>query len=423
MQLIVPNKLYFGTLSLNLEHKIWNEITLIMAYIKFFINTPPSRWQEGKLETIYFSYRVLNLKVATPFKIDPKNFKHEKWDEQQIVKGARLASVKQLNDDIQEFNDKLHEMRRSVEKFIEQNLTDGEEVQKDKIRAFVRQRYFPHRMQLDDGVQMPANFISLIDWFLEEHKGGSKTAGIKPLAPNTVKYYTTLKNNISEFQPKLKVTDIDDAWRRKFEKWMDAQEFSESVQTKHINTIRRLCRYAAKNHPVKAEALVWVVKNIAKAEKVSEYPALNIKQLQRLSQAEMPTKRLDDVRDWFLISCYTSFRVSELLQLDESCIKEYQGFQYLEVYEPKNRRYAIKNINQFLKPILEKRGGKFPEKISAQKYNEYLKEACRIAGLTEEVKGGKPRVVEIDGKRKRRKKQDLYPLYELISSHLSLIHI
>ena len=54
----------------------------------------------------------------------------------------------------------------------------------------------------------------------------------------------------------------------------------------------------------------------------------------------------------------------------------------------------------------------FPCSISDQKYNEYIKTVCRIAGLAEKVRGNK------FDKETKRKSTGLFPKYELITSHI-----
>ena len=64
-----------------------------------------------------------------------------------------------------------------------------------------------------------------------------------------------------------------------------------------------------------------------------------------------------------------------------------------------------------VKEILEKRNG-FPERISDQKFNLYIKEVCEEAKINAMTEGSK-----INPKTKRKEK-GLYPKYELVSSHI-----
>jgi len=63
---------------------------------------------------------------------------------------------------------------------------------------------------------------------------------------------------------------------------------------------------------------------------------------------------------------------------------------------------------------LEKNGGKFPEPQTDQYYNDYIKEVCKLANITEKIKGSK-RIKTENG---YRKKQGIYPKNELVTSHI-----
>lgn len=127
----------------------------------------------------------------------------------------------------------------------------------------------------------------------------------------------------------------------------------------------------------------------------------------------MPTDYLDNARDWLLISCYTSVRVSELFTFDIDNIITDGNEKYIKVTEKKNAnttggKKIIYLMPQVLK-IMDKRNGQFPRKISDQRYNEYIKKVCEIAGFDELTDGG----IMIDG----RKVKNKYPFHKLVTSH------
>ena len=62
-----------------------------------------------------------------------------------------------------------------------------------------------------------------------------------------------------------------------------------------------------------------------------------------------------------------------------------------------------------LRAILEKHGWKAPKAISAQKFNDYVKELCREAGFTQ--------TIEINEYRAGRQEKKAFQKWELISSH------
>jgi len=59
--------------------------------------------------------------------------------------------------------------------------------------------------------------------------------------------------------------------------------------------------------------------------------------------------------------------------------------------------------------------GGFPRQLSDQKYNDYVKEVVKLAGIDETTYGGVVKIIPGIGKRKI---MGDYPKYELISSHV-----
>jgi len=66
---------------------------------------------------------------------------------------------------------------------------------------------------------------------------------------------------------------------------------------------------------------------------------------------------------------------------------------------------------------LNKRNGNFPETISDQRYNDYIKDVCEIAEINQMVKGSK--LIEVTPESgKFRKVSKMYKKYELVTSHI-----
>ena len=59
----------------------------------------------------------------------------------------------------------------------------------------------------------------------------------------------------------------------------------------------------------------------------------------------------------------------------------------------------------------------FPTKISSQRFNEYIKEVCKLAGINSLTSGEVTTTVVINGKTEKRKKSGVFPKYQLITSH------
>ncbi len=93
--------------------------------------------------------------------------------------------------------------------------------------------------------------------------------------------------------------------------------------------------------------------------------------------------RLDKVRDWLIISCFTAQRISDFFYFSSENIIEHHGLKLLRFKQKKTKKDVVLPILDDVQQVLDKRNGSFPNKISDQKYNDYIKEVCQLAGITE----------------------------------------
>lgn len=114
---------------------------------------------------------------------------------------------------------------------------------------------------------------------------------------------------------------------------------------------------------------------------------------------------LERVRDLFIVASWTGVRYSDLQNITPEKI---QG-NIIRLKQKKTGNRVIIPVYEAVKEILHKYNGKLPKSISNQKYNDYLKDAAKLAKInsifvkTETIKG-----MRIEKN---------YPKYELISSH------
>lgn len=133
---------------------------------------------------------------------------------------------------------------------------------------------------------------------------------------------------------------------------------------------------------------------------------LNESELQLLKDKDfINTPYLDRVRDWFLLLAWTGCRFSDLEKVGKTDIQD--GF--ISFRQQKTNTKVTIPLHPVVLEILEKYGYNLPDPISNQRFNEYIKEATKLAGINAMeaitiTKGGKLQT-------------ELYPKYELISSH------
>lgn len=140
---------------------------------------------------------------------------------------------------------------------------------------------------------------------------------------------------------------------------------------------------------------------------------LTLEELQQLKEYQIPEDKtyLSPARDVFLFCCYTSLRYSDVKALRKSDIRG----EAIHVVTQKTVDGLTIELNEPAKAILAKYEKDDLEKDAAlpvesnKKYNDYLKELCKLAGLDTPT-----RIVYYKGSKRY---DEFHPKYELITSH------
>lgn len=154
------------------------------------------------------------------------------------------------------------------------------------------------------------------------------------------------------------------------------------------------------------ENLIYRSRYFKKPSEESEAIYLSEAELQRMKMTILPNRHLDNVRDLFLLACYTGVRSQDYNKLNKESL--INNGTMLKVRTEKTDEEVIIPLHPIAKAILEKYNGT-PRIISNQKFNEYIKDVCRIVGLTESVTISRT----CGGKKTRITK----PKYNFVSSH------
>ncbi|WP_343637508.1 phage integrase SAM-like domain-containing protein [Fluviicola sp.] len=128
--------------------------------------------------------------------------------------------------------------------------------------------------------------------------------------------------------------------------------------------------------------MIFTSRSFKKPAEEADTIYLNESELRTIRNTIMPNKHLDNVRDLFLLACYTGVRSQDYSKLS----KEYlinDGTMF-KVRAEKTDQEVIIPLHPEAKRVLDKYDGQ-PRVMSNQKFNEYIKEVCRIAGLDEPI--------------------------------------
>jgi len=203
----------------------------------------------------------------------------------------------------------------------------------------------------------------------------------------TIKRYVTTYNNLVKFAngSDILFDDINWIFKEQFINWSYSKprKHSQNTVNKSFVMIIKVMREAKKNglHENQIyEDPEFKVKTVK-----TSHVALTENEVQLLFEFDLSNNpRLEKVKDLFLISCYSSLRIGDFKRITPSNIYEMEGDQYLHMITDKTKEEVYIPINEYLLSILEKYNFKSPV-ISNQRFNEYIKEVCELAGLTDKV--------------------------------------
>ncbi len=146
---------------------------------------------------------------------------------------------------------------------------------------------------------------------------------------------------------------------------------------------------------------------------------LSLEEIELIENAEIEQPHLINATQWLIISCFTGQRISDFMRFTKEMIRIEKGKSLIEFEQQKTGKLMTIPIHAKVQQILDKNKGEFPHRISDQRYNDYIKEVCKIAGIDEEIKGKKQlNISQENNIQKIRRVEGVYPKYELVTSHI-----
>ena len=254
-------------------------------------------------------------------------------------------------------------------------------------------------------------FLAFLADFIERSKTGTRLASKgKPIAPSTIKSYTTTKHCLEKYEQyynrKVDFENMDMVFYNDFTKYLTlVLRQSANYIGKHIKIIKSVLNEATelgfnKNVSFKSRGFTAV-----NEETETVYlPEHELTEIAALDLSEIP--RLDKVRDLFLIGCYTGLRFSDLSTLRSEHIKA----GMITITAIKTGKPVVIPVHRTVRNIMKKYGGQLPKAISNQKTNEALKE------ITKKVKVLK-KEVSISGTKAGVLVAKTIPKHDLVTTH------
>lgn len=341
----------------------------------------------------------IDRKARTIFSVNPKEWSKSKGG----VLHKRSEELRTLHENLEELRSQL--TKKVNEALLKNEIIDG---------LWLRNAVNPKR-------KIEKKPDSLLDYLA---KYEAEVASIKSKSIKEKIRQANLK--ISRYekyrQQSIGITEVSAQVLRDMHSYLiNTEHYSEGTIVRFIKFVKTICFYAQMN----GVAVNADIRQVRLSVPANEPIYLNKKELIKIKELKIEKKYLDNARDWLIISCFTAQRVSDLMRNRyEQLIKSESGTLFLVYRQKKTKKDVEVLLNRVVEEILEKNGNKFPRPISSVNYNKYIKEVCKLAGLTEMVQGKKAKSVSVrkigntNSRERVRKVSGLFPKYELISAHI-----
>ena len=374
-----------------------------MAKVKFLVKT---KGNPSQIYVRFYHSRSFDTTCGSNLLVNPKYWSNK----QQRVK-ATMENPFDAN-----LNKKLDGLKERIILLYNTSYNNGEEINSNWLKKTVAKFHNqPIKNEDNDRFLLYSYFKSFI---VKASTKINPATGLL-LDKKTVAKYNSTANLIKDFEEinktKLRFNSLDENFHFSIIDFLkNIKMLSSTTCNKHINIIKMVCRQA-KAEQINVNQYVLSKTFYVKRDKTYD-PYLNESEIQKIFDLEYnKNPRLDNARDWLIIGVWTGLRISDISRLTKLNITDNK----IEITTSKTNARAIIPIHHNVKYILEKRNGEFPNKISDQKFNEYIKEVAKDAEITDEIFGGKMIKIELTKDETAfRKILDYYPKNELVTSHI-----
>lgn len=372
---------------------MFNQNLYQMATVKFLIQ---SKSESVNIYVRFSINRETVLKRKTGFIISPKD-----WS---VKKGEPI----QKDEDLKILKNNLDSLKKHLETSLNDATINGiiptGEWLNEQIDIFNGKTPV---IDLDD----LTNYIDKVIDDAPYKQNQKKEIG---LSKGRIKNLNLFKNTIIRFQNETNrgkaflVRDVNLQFVERFKKWLFAQNFSVNYVGKNIANLKTVCRDAFVND-IETSTQLKNIKTVSETKPPEQIIYLSDEEQELIEKAPLLRLSLINARKWLLLGCLIGQRGGDLLNITPESIKEINGMKIIELKQQKTGKLVAIPLLPDAVQILE---NGFPYSISLTKFNEYIKEVCKIAGIDTVVKG---RVK--DTPRGATTKTEL-PKYELITSHV-----
>lgn len=308
--------------------------------------------------------------ISLKKKVNPK-----KWD-------AKSGFMKGSGDDVRTVNNYINQVTNEIFKIYGDLQSKDEVITADEIKNKFTGQAVERRM--------------LLEVFDEHNKDIESLVG-KDYVKATFTKYKTIRGKVAEFinhkygKQDIYLETLEYAFITGFEKYLKIQAcIDHNTAMSYIKRLKRIVNISVSNQ--------WISYNPFAAFKCTSRKVvreeLTEDELQRLAEKEFKVKRLEEVRDCFLFSCYTGYAFVDAYKLsNENIVKAKGGELWINTSRTKTEitanvpllPQAIAIINKYRTHEACIVSNQLLPMKSNQKMNAYLKEIADLCNINKNL--------------------------------------
>jgi len=361
---------------------------------------------QGNTSTIYIrlkSGRKHDYTIKTSFTVNSKD-----WNTKTSRPKESDAILKILKNDLDEL---CYLIQQNLNNISKEGLEPSKLWLENVFNKFTNKESKTQNAEITYWIQYIIDNSFLFD----------NSIGEKGLSDNRIKHYKTLKAVFNEYQKNhsFKIVEVNQDFYDRFFHWLTKKQFYNNNTAKKLSD-DLLC---VARHTIKYKIPTSADLHNVKRVKVRKTNPIIIEELEieKIKEVELTQAYLINTRKWLLLGLQLAQRVSDLLPLNENNIHyvnnlEGELVKCLVFTQKKSQgtKEMIVPIDKEIEAIIK---DGFPHKIAPQRFNEYVKILCELAEINKPTSGAISKVVEINGVKKNRKIEGVYPKWQLITSH------
>lgn len=366
-----------------------------MAKFTLYLREPNAE-KESQIQLIVWHLNK-QLKLSTGKSIHPKF-----WNvaEQQARQVRDFPQSKIFNQRLNYIKEVAKKCLDELERELKRPPTAKE------LRESIKSILKPEAVHVEQPTTAP-KFMELFARFIHESETGERLSDKgNRLSPLSIKKYRTTETRLNEFGRKyfLDFDTIDQNFYNKFLQFLNEHRYKPNTIGKYVQVVKTFMKYATENG---YNTNTYFQKPTFKAFAITGFSIyLTEEEIAELWSLDLSTdKRLEPIRDLFIVGCYTGLRYSDFSRLNEKHIED----GLFKIKTMKTDQPVIIPIHPLVKEIMIINDG-LPKAISNQKTNQYLKEVTAMVPSLQQI-------IEVDQVEGGQKITRKIPKWQLVTTH------